>query len=121
MNPATRGFSLLENLIALAIIAVALSAAVRAGTQATDTSDALAQGTLARWVAQNRLAELRVRPVPPPLGRSDGEALQGRYRFRWEQTVTATAVPAWRAIDIVVRDAGGHPRAHLAGHVLVQP
>ncbi|WP_413788472.1 prepilin-type N-terminal cleavage/methylation domain-containing protein, partial [Thauera sp.] len=30
MNPATRGFSLLENLIALAIIAVALSAAVRA-------------------------------------------------------------------------------------------
>ena len=121
MKPATHGFSLLENLVALAVIAVALSAAVRAGMQAIDTSDVLAQRTLARWVAQNRLAELRVQPGPPPLGRSDGEALQGSYRFRWEQTVAPTAVPAWRAIDIVVRDDGGHPRARLAGHVLVQP
>lgn len=120
MTAATRGFSLLENLIALAIVAVALSAAVRAGTQAIDTGETLAQRTLARWVAQNRLVELRVQPAPPAPGHSSGEAVQGRYRFLWEQTVAPTAQPAWRTVDIVVRDDDGRPRARLGGHVLVQ-
>lgn len=121
MTPVARGFSLLENLVALAVLAVALTAAVRAGAQAIDTSEALAQRTLARWVAQNRLVELRSQPAPPAPGRSSGEARQGPYRFRWEQTVTPTASPAWRAVDIVVRDDDGRPRARLGGHVLAQP
>ena len=120
-NRNARGFSLLENLVALAIVAVALSAALRAGAQAVDTSEGLAARTLARWVAQNRLAELRALPGLPALGTSTGEAQQGHQHFRWEQRVSTTADARWRTVALTVFDEDGHVRARLDGHVLAHP
>src|SRR5256885_498304 len=53
---ASRGFTLIEILVALAIIAVALAAGLRALSQSIDSAGALKQRTLALWVAQNRIA-----------------------------------------------------------------
>jgi general secretion pathway protein I len=71
-----RAFTLVEILVALAILAIALTAGMRALTQATDTATALKFRTLALWVPKNRLAaaqialpwparEWRSSPFPP--------------------------------------------------------
>lgn len=70
MNPArlSRGFTLLETLVALAILAIALSAAFRAVGATTGSAEGLRDRLLADWVAQNRLAELRAAGSFPPSG-----------------------------------------------------
>ncbi|MDO9600442.1 MAG: type II secretion system minor pseudopilin GspI [Azoarcus sp.] len=121
MKPIDRGFSLLENLIALTILAVAVGAALRAGGSAAETVEALGQRTLAGWVAHNRLAELHATGARPFPGRQQGESVQGSHRFRWVQHVTDTQVPGLRAIDVTVFGEDGQVRARLAGHLATPP
>ena len=99
-----RGFTLVEILVALAIVAVALSAGMRALAQATDGSTLLKQRTLALWVAQNRLAALQLAARPPDVGSDQGVEEQAGRRFAWRETITATPNPAFRKIEIVVVD-----------------
>ncbi len=97
------GFTLLEVLIALAILAVALAAASRAASVSIDGSVALRQRLLAEWVAQNRLSELASLPgVFPSAGTSEGDENQAGSAYRWRQTVTDTPNPNFRRIEIQV-------------------
>ncbi len=64
-----RGFTLVEILVALAIIAVALAAGMRALAQSADSATALKARTLALWVAQNRLAAAQVATPWPAAGK----------------------------------------------------
>lgn len=97
-----RGFTLLEVLIALAILAIGLAAAMRAIGVATNSSFELKQRLLAQWVAQNRAAELRARSLWPDPGISEGEAEQAGQRFTWQQNVSATPNPAFRRVEVKV-------------------
>jgi general secretion pathway protein I len=99
------GFTLVEILVALAVVAVALSAGMRAVAQSADAATLLKQRTLALWVAQNRLARAQLEsPWPAPGGRS-GEAAQAGTSFVWRESVSGTPNPAFRRIEIVVADA----------------
>jgi general secretion pathway protein I len=111
------GFTLVEILVALAIIAVALAAGMRALHQSTDTATALKARTLALWVAQNQLAAAQIATPWPALGASSGESMQAGARFRWQAAVTATPNPAFRRIEIVVAEpqAPDYALARLAG------
>jgi general secretion pathway protein I len=99
------GFTLVEILVALAVLAVALTAGMRAVGQSVDASTLLKQRTLALWVAQNRLAAAQLETPWPALGRRDGQAAQASATFVWRETVTGTPNPAFRKIEIVVADA----------------
>ena len=90
-----RGFTLVEILVALAIVAVALAAGMRALAQAADGATALKARTLALWVAQNRLAaaQLADRLAAAP-GARDGDATQAGARFVWRETVSGHAESA---------------------------
>src|SRR5450631_3052702 len=71
----SKGFTLVEVLVALAILAVALAAGFRSIAQSADGATALKGRTLALWVAQNRLALAQVEvPTPQPGERSAGAA-----------------------------------------------
>lgn len=111
------GFTLIEILVALAIIAVALAAGMRALHQSADTATALKSRTLALWVAQNQLAAAQIATPWPALGASSGEAQQAGARFRWQSTVTTTPNPAFRRIEIVVAEplSPDYALARLAG------
>lgn len=100
----SRGFTLVEILVALAIIAIALTAGMRALAQATETASALKARTLALWVAQNRLAAAQVASPWPALGNSAGEATQAGATFAWQSRVTATPNPAFRMVEITVSE-----------------
>jgi general secretion pathway protein I len=116
------GFTLLEVLVALAIVAVALSAAVRAGGVSIDSSAQVKERMLATWVAQNRLAELSARRAFPPIGTTNGGATQAGRSFGWEQAVGTTPNSDFRRVEIRVRAAGqDHVAATLVGYLASQP
>ncbi|MGV2541686.1 type II secretion system protein GspI, partial [Bacillus pumilus] len=64
----TRGFTLLEVLVALTIVAVALTATMRAMGSMTTASDSLQTRMIATWSAENHLANLRLARVFPDPG-----------------------------------------------------
>ena len=97
-----RGFTLIEILVALAIVAVALSAGMRALAQATDSASALKSRTLALWVAQNRLAAAQIANPWPGLAVYEGDATQAGIHYLWRATVTSTPNPSFRKIEITV-------------------
>ena len=112
-----RGFTLVEILVALAIVAVALAAGMRALTQAADGASALNARTLALWVAQNVLARAQLAAPSPPPGSTRGEEVQAAATFEWHATITPTPNPAFRRIDITVSapDAPDYALAQLSG------
>ncbi|MGC3964983.1 MAG: type II secretion system minor pseudopilin GspI [Rhodocyclaceae bacterium] len=111
-----RGFTLLETLVALAILAVALTAAYRAmgvaAGQAGDVQDRL----LAEWVAQDRLAEHRALDDFPEIGAKEGQVTQGGRIFRYREETTAMNNGLFRRMDVRVYRADEEaPLAHLTG------
>lgn len=108
-----QGFTLLEVLVALAILAVTLAAVTRAAILMTDSASELKQRTLATWVAQNQLAEHTARGEWPETGIKTGSAEQAGVRFDWEERVTGTPNAAFRRMEIRVY-AAGHADRYLA-------
>ena len=112
---AVRGFTLLEVMVALAILALALMAALRAGAAATQNSGEIRQRQLADWVALDRLEEHRARRDWLPIGSTSGETMQGNQRFRWEEKIGGTPNAQFRRIDIrVLADDSSDPNYALA-------
>ena len=113
------GFTLVEILVALAIVAVALAAGMRALAQSADGASSLKARTLALWVAQNRLANAQMADPWPPAGANYGDAVEAGVRFVWRETVMGTPNGAFRKIEIVVAqpDLPDYALARLVGYL----
>jgi general secretion pathway protein I len=114
-----RGFTLVEILVALAIIAVALAAGMRALAQSTDGAALLKARTLALWVAQNRLAAAQLAAPWPAPGTQRGRAVEAGTTFAYVETVSGTANPAFRKVEVSVAapEQPDYVLAHLVGFV----
>ena len=118
-----RGFTLVEVLVALAIVSIALMAALRASGQATNASGELRLRLFAGWVAENRLAEHRARQDWLPPGIARGTQSQGGIEFTWREEVIPTPNSSFRRVDIFVSTPVEETRAlaHLTGFVVQPP
>ncbi len=96
------GFTLLEVLVALLILAIALVALVRTAALEARALAHVRDATLAQWVAANVLAELRLSEAQPAPGRRRGEAEMGGRRWRWVMDVDATEEPTIQRLDVAV-------------------
>jgi general secretion pathway protein I len=121
------GFTLVEVLVALAIVSIALVAALRAAGQATNAAGDLRLRLFASWVAENRLAEHRARGDWLALGIGRGLQRQGGIEFAWREEVVATPNPAFRRVDVFVSApataaaAESRSLAHFTGFVVQAP
>ena len=111
------GFTLVEVMIALAVVAIALLAAFRAVSQGTSSSAELRARMLAGWVAENLLAEQRARGDWLPVGIQRGNVLQAGAAFTWREEIIATPNPAFRRVDVYVYSQAEQtrPLARLTG------
>ena len=114
------GFTLLEVLVALTILAVALSAGFRAVSLATSGASDLRDRMLGEWVAQNRLAEHRALGEFLNPGRYEGNVQQGGRSFRWTEEVKPTPNALFRRIDVRVFAEGddNHSLATMTGFLV---
>jgi len=112
-----RGFTMIEVLVALAIIAVALAASLRAvGSLATGEAD-LHRRLLAGWSADNTLAQLHLTHAWPNVGETSFDCSQGNLQLLCTEHVTATPNPVFRRVEVMVTMPGRS--ANLAQMVTV--
>ena len=102
-----QGFTLLEVLIALMVLAIALSALSRSLAASIDLTSGLRQRTLALWVAHDELARLRIRGVPSATGRISGDATMMGERWSWTATVGNGPTPTLRRVEMEARAVQG--------------
>lgn len=115
---ALRGFTLIEVLVALAVVAIGLGAVIYTVGAAARTSAGLQARTYATWVAQNRLATLRLSNVTPSRGsRATGEADMGGEHLYWLQTARGASVAGMTEVTVAVsRTRGGTALVTLRGY-----
>jgi general secretion pathway protein I len=112
MRRGTRGFTLLEVLIALTVLALSLGAVINAAGKYTVNQAYLRDRTFAEWVARNQLVTAQLEGQWPSIGQKKGEAElpqggaeAGGREWRWVMQVTQTPEEDLRRLDIEVYPA----------------
>ncbi|MCK7592779.1 type II secretion system minor pseudopilin GspI [Pseudomarimonas salicorniae] len=114
----SRGFTLLEVLVALLLLSLAMVALVRSVGQEASALGQQREATLAQWVAANRLAELRLARDLPRSGQAQGRSRLGGRDWRWQLDARATDTPGLLQVELRVYDEGADaalPAATLLG------
>jgi len=102
MKKLINGFTLLEVLVALAILATALTAILRTSAQYIDNTTYLRDKTLAHWVAMNVFTELQIANQWLDIGEHKGHTPMGEQEWYWTIKVSETPDPELRQINIQV-------------------
>ncbi len=105
------GFTLIEVLVALVIVALGLLAAFGQVNQTLTTASRLRDKTLADWVALNQLTAQRLPGEFPAIGSNSGETEMGRARWRYTVKVEKTDFEDLRQIDVSVAFADNPEQA----------
>jgi general secretion pathway protein I len=102
------GFTLLEVLVAMAIVAIALGAGLRAAGVLTDNAQRLGDVVAAQWCADNQLTGLRLSRSFPGIGDADFSCEELGRSYSGKLLTRPTPNPSFRRVDAVVSDEAGH-------------
>ena len=102
-----RGFTLIEVLVALAIVAVTLGAGIKAAGSLTNNTARLAEITAAQWCADNELTGLKLARRYPDIGDSLFTCEQLGRTYSGKLIVRTTPNPLFRRVDARVLDENG--------------
>lgn len=101
------GFTLLEMLVALAVMSLAALALVRLQGVTLRTAADLDSKALGQIVARNLMVEWQTDPTPPALGEEAGEVDNGGRHWRWSRSVKATDDSRLVQVDVTVAGQAG--------------
>jgi general secretion pathway protein I len=101
-----KGFTLLEVMVALWIVALSLTAVTASMSQMITASQSMRDRTYASWIAQNRITELRLAVITPDVGTSSGEVEFANADWAWRALVSETGVDDLYRVDVSVSIAG---------------
>ena len=97
-----RGFTLIEILVALSIVAVALATGLQATGALTRMAERQPRQWLAELCAENELARLRLLRQLPPVGETSASCEQAGQTLNVRLNVNPTANPNFRRVEAVV-------------------
>lgn len=100
---AQQGFTLIEVLAALVVLALTLGGIMNAAAFYGRNAVYLQDKTLAGWIANNKLVEVQMAQTWPETGTSDGRVDMARRDWFWEQEVQKTADDRIRRVTLRVR------------------
>lgn len=100
MHRNAGGFTLIEILVALAVIATAVAAVVAGVSSYVNNAAYLRDRTLAQWVVMNKVAELQVGVEWPGPGKQRGETLMANHEWTWEVRASTTDDPDVLRLDV---------------------
>jgi len=101
-NKPMMGFTLIELMVALAVLAIGMTAVLHTTSQAGHAGIFLKQKTIAHWVASNRAAELSINREWLEPGITTGTETMANQTWNWETKVQNTEVPELRRVTIRV-------------------
>ncbi|MBB2495037.1 type II secretion system minor pseudopilin GspI [Aquipseudomonas ullengensis] len=110
----SRGFTLLEVLVALGIFALVAASVLVASSRALQTAARLEDKTFALWLADNHLQDMQLAEIPPSEGREAGEDTYAGRRWLWQSKVEATSEPDMRRVTVWV---AVRPDSGLRGNI----
>ena len=114
MRARAAGFTLIEVLVALAIVAIALGAGLRAAGVLSDNAQRLADVSAAQWCADNQLTALRLLHQLPGVGDADFSCDELGHTYRGQVQTRPTPNPNFRRVDAIVKDDNGRPLLTLS-------
>jgi len=97
-----KGFTLLEVLVALLVFSLIATAAAEVGSQYISSFERVRDKTLAGWIAENRINELRLQETLPSTSENSTDTEFGTYRWQITTVVQGTAEPTMRRVEVTV-------------------
>lgn len=103
-----KGFTLIEVLVALLVFSIIATIAAQMSSQYISTYERVRDKTLAGWVADNRINELRLQENPPAVSETSEDMDYGAFRWRLVTSVLNTQDPAIRRVEVIVEKYRGN-------------
>jgi general secretion pathway protein I len=111
---AARGFTLVEVLVAVAIVAITLAAGLKAAGALTDNAQRLGDIVNAQWCADNALTNLRLAKQFPGVGDIEFACNQMGRDYQGRLVTRPTPNPNFRRVDAVILSDAGVPLLTLS-------
>lgn len=102
LRRSSSGFTLLEVMVSLLIVALALTALVKGAAGNVNNANELRDKTFAQWVAVNKTNEWRAQRLFPAIGKTAGQQMMGKQEWYWVANVISTENKDIRRVEVSV-------------------
>ncbi|MGO1749663.1 MAG: type II secretion system minor pseudopilin GspI [Marinobacter sp.] len=110
---SARGFTLIEVMVALLVFGLIATAAAEVGSQYISSYERIRDKTLAGWLAENRINEIRLENTLPGISENAKDKDYGPFRWQVTTKVLATAEAKMRRVEVQVsRYREGRPKPY---------
>ena len=106
---SSKGFTLLEVLVALAIVGLSLIAIAGKMVHMLNAASTMRDRTYGSWIAHNKITEMRLANVIPEVSVSSGEVDYAGVEWAWRAVVAETGVENLYRVDVTISFPGGDP------------
>lgn len=106
IRKSVQGFTLVEVMVALTIVAFSLTAIAASMNQMIDAANAMRERTYASWIAQNKIAEMRLSDDPAEVSSTSGEVDYANSEWLWRAVVAETGIENFYRVDVSISHAG---------------
>lgn len=96
------GFTLIEVMIALSVVAIGLMATLKAINEEINGANLTRNKMIALWMLENKVSEIRLNPVLPGIGINQGKQTMLNQTWNWQTDTTATANTRIRKVEVSI-------------------
>ncbi|MBL4852217.1 MAG: type II secretion system minor pseudopilin GspI [Gammaproteobacteria bacterium] len=113
-----KGFTLIEVVIALAVISISMAAVINGVGKNINNASYLREKTLAHWVASNKVAEIQLSDIAIDASEQKGETTLAELRWQWNVKISDTDIGTIKRLTVEVqREESNEPLAIVIAYV----